>query len=301
MNMANASIESVTSRFETATGLKGDRADQLYREAMKDADKLQPMDQQRVITSLVEKGILPNVSIAMGQFKDGKGGPIDMHEKSNYGHPRNFMERVAKEMSTSTDYVNRARDILDKNRDKDYPEKMATAAEVANAQRHFKSLQDKAGPDAKEGLSKENLKVLLERGDLTAAERKAAKFLLEKHDQLGETWQGLQLGTKRIKPDGLLKYAKSELGVDGEKVEDARRNGIKQEVIKDSQMNIESGDSYWTLAKKNLPKDASNQQIFLEMQRLQKLNNNKPLYTNQKISTRNNDEIDKEVQRRRAA
>lgn len=299
--MSHPSVESVTSRFETATSLRGDRADQLYRDAMKDADKLALPDQLRVISGLVEKGILPNVSIVMGHLNDGKDGPVDMHEKANHGHPRSFSERVAKEMSTSTDFVKRAKDILDRNKDKDYPEKMATAVEVANAQRHFKSLQDKAGPDAKGGLSKKNLEDLLKRDDLSAAEKKAAKFLLDKHEQLGETWGGLQMGTRRIKSEGLAKYAKSELGVDSETVESARRNAIKQEVLKDSQMNIENGDSYWTLAKKNLPKDSNNQQVFAEMRRLQRLNGNKPLYKGQKIMTRNNDEIDIEVQRRRAA
>lgn len=299
--MSKPSVESVTSRFETATSLRGDRADQLYRDVMKDADKLAPVDQQKVITSLVEKGILPDVSIAMGHFNDGKDGPLDLHEKANHGHPRSFMERVAKEMSTSTDFVKRAKDILDRNKDRNYPEKMGTAVELVNAQRHFKSLQDKAGPDAKDGLSKKNLEDLLKRDDLSAAEKKAAKFLLDKHEQLGETWGGLQIGTRRIKPDSLAKYAKSELGVDSEKAEAARRNAIRQEVLKDSQMNIENGDSYWTLAKKNLPKDSTNQQVFAEMQRLQKLNGNKPLYKGQQIMTRNNEEIDVEVQRRRAA
>ncbi len=309
MSRTKPDVDSVTSKFERAAVIEPsrDRSNTLYHEAMRDADKLTPIDQQRVLKSLVEKRILPDVAVGTATIRTGDDASImKMHEKGNRSNPRNFAERLAGEMSTDVSHVNRARDLITKgNRENGYEYRTKTlmAAESANAQRHFDSLMTKSGAkdEGKDGLSKKHIDDLLKHNsDLSAGERRALRHLKDNYDKL-DTY-GL-FASSRITKESLSKFSKSEFGLKDDTINSVKRAQIEKEVLDKYQIEVKAGEGYWQVSARKLRESgspASQSEIARESQRLQDLNPGKTmLHPGDKLRTKSDSDIQREIDRRR--
>lgn len=301
-------VDSVTNRFERAAmDPNADRRNFSYYETMKDASKLSAVDQQKVIKNLVEKGILPDVAVGTGTVRNpGEANILGMYEKGNRSNPKNFQQRMAQEMSTSSDHVNRARDLLErkqKHGEYDYRQRSANAAETANAQRHLDSLITKAGTrESYNGLDQKDIdKLLSDPRKLSEGETRALKFMKENYDKL---YRGSKdLDTDKITVDSLKEYSKKNLGTKDSTMDNAKRAQIEKEVLNKSQITVKDGEGYWSVAERRLKEEGntnpSSREIASESQRLQRLNRGKTeLQPGDKLRSLSDQDIEKEIAKR---